>query len=376
MIDLIAALALISTPADNAIPPALVRPQSSQATSGQSIDYSAWTDLLRDIVFNVGLSDRTIPPTVILTGTRINTGNDSRYQYEGNRVVYHLLSDEYEAAITEYRRDLESLPDRINFDRLSSNEQLAYWLNLHNVAVIEQIMLSYPVTRLNRLDAHGTNEPLYEAKILTVAGVPLSLNDIRLRIVFPQWDDPRVMYGFFNGAIGGPNIRRRAYTGNTVWSDLDSNAAEFINSLRGIEIDRRHLEISHLYAEARDYLFPDWPIDIEAHLRAYAQDTAADEVREGGPIEADVEEWGVADLINGSRRCTGGAGDLQLQSYSASGTGTSSPCAIMPTNARILVDFVIERRLELIRNGAYGRVFVRDIPTEDPDDVQTDSSGE
>jgi len=81
-------------------------------------------------------------------------------------------------------------------------------------------------------------------------------------------------------------------------------------------------------------------------------------------------------LINGSRRCTGGAGDLQLQSYSASGTRSSSPCAIMPTNARILVDFVIQRRLELIRSGAYGRVFVRDIPTEDPDDVQTDNSEE
>lgn len=367
MIDLLAALALATSPAAE-VPPVFTRPEATAPRRGPTVDYSAWTALLRDIVLDVGLSNRQAPQRAILTGTRINTGNDSRYRFEGNRVAYHLLSEEYQAAISEYRRDLETLPDRVDFTGMSSDEQLAYWLNLHNVAVIEQIMLAYPVVRLNRLNAPGTDEHLYDAKILTVAGERLSLNDIRLGIVYPQWNDPRVMYGFHNGAIGGPNIRRSAYSGRDVWQQLDSNAAEFVNSLRGIEIDRDELEISSLYAEARDYFFPDWPNDIRSHLRAYAVDTAADEVNDGGPIDADVEEWGVADLINGSRRCTGGAGDLQLQTYIGDHVRTSGSCANMPANAQILVNHVIERRRELIRDGAYGRVYVRDVPTTDPDE--------
>lgn len=372
MFDFVAALALVTTQMSNDVPEPFERHDATERSSGQTIDYNTLTGLLQDIVLDVGLSDREAPPRVILTGTRINTANTSRYQFEGNRVAYHLLSDEYKAAITEYRRDLETLPDRINLAALSSDEQLAYWFNLHNVAVIEQVMLSYPVTRLNRLDAFGTDEPLYDAQILTVAGVPLSLNDIRYRIVYSQWDDPRVMYGFFNGTIGGPNIRRTAYTGNDVWRQLDSNAAEFINSLRGVESDRNELEISAMYADGRDYFFPDWPSDVRNHLRDYATDLAADEVAAGGPVDASVEEWGVADLINGSRRCTGGAGDLNLQSYSGDYVRTGTPCAAMPANARVLINHVIERRLELIRNGAYGRVYVRDVPTEDPDETSDD----
>ena len=206
--------------------------------------------------------------------------------------------------------------------------------------------------------------------------MPLSLNDIRLRIVYSQWNDPRVMYGFFNGAIGGPNIRRTAYTGSDVWRQLDSNAAEFVNSLRGVEADRNELKISSMYAEGRDYFFPNWPNDVRSHLADYATDLAADEVAAGGPVDASVEEWGVADLINGSRRCTGGSGDLNLLSYSGDYVRTGTPCAAMPANARILINHVIERLLELIRNGAYGRVYVRDVPTVDPDEVNNAEAGE
>jgi hypothetical protein len=372
----VAALALCAAApaamAQNGLAPEFSSFSRSNATGGPSVDYQIWTDLLRDIVYDVGQSDREPPAgRPILTGTRINTGNDSRYRYEGNRVVYHLMSDEYENAISEYRRDLETLPERVDFARLSSDEQLAYWMNLHNVAVIEQLMLEYPVTRVNRVRING--EPLYEAKILTVAGVPLSLNDIRMRIVYEQWNDPLVIYGFFNGAVGSPNILRNAYTGDNVWTALGNNAAEFINSLRGIEIDRNELEVSVIYADARPYFFPDWGRDLRAHLSAYAIDSAHDQLRGNLPIDADVEAWEIADLINGSSRCTGGVGDNTVQSWSAEGLVSSGVCGRIPQTAQALIRDVEIRRLELIRNGTYGRVYVRDIPTDDPDTEEDES---
>lgn len=279
------------------------------------------------------------------------------------------MSDEYQDAITTYREELESLPDQIDFSRLSSNEQLAYWLNLHNVAVIEQIMLNYPLTRVNRQNAYGTNENLFEAKILTVAGVPLSLNDIRLRIVYQQWDDPRVIYGFFNGAIGGPEIARNAFDGGTVWTQLDRNADEFINSLRGVEVAQRELRVSHLYREAERF-FPDFETDLRAHLARFANAETATQLAPGRPVRATVEDWHIADLINGSRRCTGPGGAATMYSGSpdpasgvvASGTSCSSA---LPSNALVLLDAVQERRIELLREGRYGEVFTVDIPTDE-----------
>lgn len=344
----------------------------SNQTGGPEIDYEVWTGLLRDIVLDVGLSDRDPPAgRPILTGTRINTGNTSRFRFEGNRVVYHTMSDEYLDAISEYRRDLETLPDRVDFSRLSSDEQLAYWINLHNVTVIEQIALNYPVTRLNNFRING--QSVYDAPILNVSGVPLSLNDIRLRIVFSQWNDPLVMYGFFNGAIGGPNILRHAYTGENVWTSLRNNGAEFVNSLRGVGTARHELEVSVIYEDAQPYFFPEWERDLREHLSTLAVDSASDQVRRGGPVDADVEAWEIADLINGSSRCTGGAGDLTIQSYSGAGVRGPSMCGTLPQHAVDLMTEVQIRRLELIRNGTYGRVYVRDIPTDDPDTPEDES---
>jgi hypothetical protein len=338
--------------------------------SRRHVDYSIWSDLMRDFVLNVPVMDRQ-PERVrsLNTGTRISTANESRYRYEANRVAYHLMSDEYKNAVTTYREELESLPDQVAFSSLSSDEQLAYWLNLHNVAIIEQVMLDYPVTRINRLKAHGTNEDVFEAKILTVAGVPLSLNDIRLRIVYAQWDDPRVIYGFFNGAIGGPELSRSAFDGTQVWSQLNRNANEFVNSLRGVEVARDELRVSHIYREAEKF-FPSFDADLRAHLGRYASAETAEQLVPGRRVRASVEDWHVADLINGSTRCTGTAGASTMLSSAPEnqlmGEAVAAPlsCSQLPTNGVMLMQAVTERRIELIEEGRYGEVFVRDVPTD------------
>jgi hypothetical protein len=339
--------------------------------SNRHVDYQIWSELLRDVVLNVPPMDRQPERTRTRnTGTRASTANETRYRYEGNRVVYHLMSDEYKEAITIYREDLEALPSQVDFSTLSSNEQLAYWFNLHNVAIIEQIMLDYPVTRVNRLDAHGTDQNVFEAKILTVAGVPLSLNDIRLRIVYAQWDDPRVIYGFFNGAIGGPEISRSAFDGGRVWGQLDANAREFVNSLRGVEVARSELRVSHIYDEARHF-FPDFDTDLRAHLASFANAETSLQLTDDRPVRASINEWHIADLINGSSRCTGTAGASTLMSTvpegsrNPSGASSALSCSTMPTNGLVLMNAVFDRRIELMEEGRFGEVYTIDVPTDE-----------
>ncbi|OLF80786.1 hypothetical protein AWH62_13770 [Maricaulis sp. W15] len=339
------------------------------------IDHSGWTLVLRDIVLNVPPMDRNPERSrPITTGTRLSTGNLSRYRYEGNRVVYHLMPDEYRDAITTLRQDLETLPDRIGgLEALNRDEQLAYWFNLHNVAVVEQILAAYPIRNINRLRAPGSDQSLFEGPLLTVAGQTLSLNDIRLRIVFEQWDDPRIIYGFFNGSVGSPELRRAAFEGDQVWEQLDASADEFVNALRGVDVHRRKLRVSHVYDDARG-LFDNFDRDLRRHLLAYANPETSSQLMGDRPLETNVADWQIADLINGSYRCRGSGGASPMLSYgwSEQGSGIANSCGVLPTNGRLLLNAVEQRRIELIGEGRYGEVFTNDLPSPDPDDTRPD----
>ncbi|MDF1768165.1 DUF547 domain-containing protein [Maricaulis sp.] len=382
----IALIAIASTPASHAQSQPMADFSvfaEANDNSNMVIDHEGWSVILRGIVLNVPPMDREPERTrPIQTGTRINTANTTRYRHEGNRVVYHVLNDEYREAITFQREDLEALPDQIGgLSRLSSNEQLAYWFNLYNVAIIEQTMLNYPVRWINNMEAHGSDENVFDAKILEVEGQRLSLNDIRHNIVYANWDDPRVIYGFFNGSVGSPELRRSAYTGAGVWGQLDRTAGEFVNALRGVEVNERELRVSVVYDEAR-VLFPDFETDLRAHLARYANEETAEQLHADRPVSARVSDWQVADMINGSRRCTGVAGPSTMTSFAFGNaeqtqqTGVVANCATMPTNAAILMTAVQNRRIELFREGRYGEVYTVDLPTIDTTEPAADAAPE
>ncbi len=266
------------------------------------IDYTLWDDALDFFVFPMGRSIREGAPSVEPgTGTRRVYGHDSRFRMEGNRIGFSFLSDEVIASLTEYRRDLESLPDQLDITTLSRNEQLAFWINLHNVAVIEQIALNYPLSQ-PRLMKLGTQElPLDEAKMVTVSGVAMSPRDIREQIVYPNWSDPRIIYGFFRGDIGGPSIQREAFTARNLTEQLNKSANEFVNSLRGVEKTGRTMRVSRIYAEAAPFYFPNWPADLRTHLATQAEDDVMAILAETRETRATTYEFDIADLQKGER---------------------------------------------------------------------------
>ncbi|RYG22834.1 MAG: DUF547 domain-containing protein, partial [Burkholderiales bacterium] len=238
-------------------------------TVAPRLDFSYWDKALHWFVLRMGRSLRESEPQPDkLTGSHMIFGHDSRYRLEGNRVAFSVMTDDARRELTEYRRELEQLPDSVPLTRLSRNEQLAYWINLHNVAMIEQIALAYPLSTPSRLRIGDAL--LDEAPFITVAGVHMSPRDIRTRIVYPNWHDPKVIYGFWHGDIGGPSISREAYDGSNVGQLLDEVAQEFVGSLRGTQRSGDTLLVSRLYLEAQPFYFADWPRDLRVHLLKYS----------------------------------------------------------------------------------------------------------
>lgn len=360
----LSALSLISAQASAAD---ITTAQAASLTAGSDeagprVDYEAFSMILDSIVFDVGHSDRQPAGRQLrITGSRISPESNSAYRYEGNRVALHLFEDIHSETISEYRAELEALPQQIALSELSRDEQLAYWLNLHNVVIIDLLQDRYPLRRIDREDIDGV--ALLDAPVITVEGVTLSLNDIRLRVVAEHWDDPRVIYGFFLGAIGGPSLQDEAFTGARVWSQLESSAREFVTALRGVDSLGRQPRISPLYEEFA-VLF-DGPDDLKAHLRSFAnaEVRAHIDAIEGAPDYLRFD-WHVADMTNGRPGCSGVTAGMNITIADRAGTrSNAADCDVLPPQAAQLLNVVIERRLEFLRNGQLGRVTVRDRPT-------------
>ena len=274
--------------------------------------------------------------------------------------MFSFFDNDIRKSFTEYRKDLERTADIVDIQKLSRNEQLAYWINLHNVAMIEQIAIAWPVRQPRSIEIDGVT--LDEAKFITVEDVALSLRDIREKIVFSNWKDAKVMYGFWRGEIGGPSIQREAFNADNVGRLLDRGARDFVNSLRGSQKRGSTLEVSEIFEEAAPFFFPDFDKDLRAHIALYANDDTQELLFNTSSIEANVKEYDIADLAGGVR-------EPSYQNITSDGVpiGTRIPQSM----ARLLQQR--EEKLDrIIREGRTGTVTFSniDLPGDEDNEVR------
>ncbi len=287
--------ATVSMAADTPVPEPF---QRFDENSKFVINYDDLTNLLRAVVVDVGMSTREkAAPAQAATGTRMKTSVKRSTVSEGNRFYYETFANNPEARqlLIGIQESLEQVPTDAPLQYFTRDEQLAYWLNLYNVTVLNEIIKVYPERNLKKL-LTGKNSILSQ-KILNVAGVPLSLDDIEYTILKTNYNsDPLIIYGLYQGYIGGPNIRKRAYTGNDVWRALKHNANEFVNSNRGTyPKDEKTFRVSSLYARNKAF-FPDFENDLTKHLLTYIEGAERPELQSASTIKADIDDWTVTDL--------------------------------------------------------------------------------
>ncbi|WP_020397980.1 DUF547 domain-containing protein [Kordiimonas gwangyangensis] len=286
------AVALIAMPSARAGVP---EPFAAHAEQEQvDITYDDLSYILRSTVFDAGRSDRKAAPRPKPeAGRLIVKVNTSSTRLEGNRLYFPAFEGNNLKALFQLRRELEALPGAVPMAEWTKRQQLAYWLNLYNVTVMSELAERYPEQEIRKVMAK-----LRKQKILRVAGRKLSLDDIRYDILFEKWQDPLVMYGLWQGYVGGPNIRREAYTAENVYELLADNAAEFINSNRGTRLKGDQVYISSYYAENL-MLFPDGEEGLKRHLVEFADPYYASHVHNAAELSMTTDDYYIADLFEG-----------------------------------------------------------------------------
>lgn len=322
----------------------------SKTPNADKIDYSIWDEAMKNIVVSMGPSLReSAPRPEPSLGSRRQYGHISRYRLEGTRVMFSFLDADVIASFTEYRKDLENTASIVDIQALSRNEQLAYWINLHNVALVEQIANAWPVRQPREILIDGV--PLDEARFITVEGIKLSPRDIREKIVYRHWKSPDVIYGFWRGEIGGPSLQKEAFNADNVARLLQRGASDFVNSLRGTHELGDRLQVSQLYQEAAPFFFPEFEKDLRAHLARHADEQTAALLAKTSGAEPAIAEHDIADLEGGVREPT-------LSNVTSNGQPVSFR---IPQSMAALLRERETKFQEIIRQGRTGTVTFSNI---------------
>jgi hypothetical protein len=298
----------LSMAADAAEPDVPEPFQGFDNASAYSINYDDLTDLLDAVVVDRGLSNRElVRPAPDITGTRMKD-KVTKTANEGNQFFYETFTDN--DAGRQFLRNIQlslmQVPDETPLEQFARNEQLAYWLNLYNVTVLNEVVAVYPRRSLRKL-VQG-EQSIFSEKLLTVAGVALSLNDIRFVVLKQNYDNnPLIIYGLYQGIVGGPSIRKSAYTGADVYNALANNAYEFINSNRGtFAYDEGIFRVSSMYERNSAY-FPDFESDLSQHLLQYLDGPQRARLEAASTLKPDINDWTVTDLGGTRQETIGGS---------------------------------------------------------------------
>ncbi len=266
---LVAALALTGcTTLEAQLAPAaepLRRWERHDAASTQTIDHRAWGALL------------------------------ARYRVAGAddvaRIRYAAVTPADRAALGQYVARLEA----VEIDRFNRREQFAYWVNLYNAATLRVVLDRYPVKSIRDIALGGLLEVgPWGAKLVTVKGERLSLDDIEHRILRPLWRDPRIHYVVNCASIGCPDMPPAPLTGANAETVLEAAARGYINHARGAAVRDGRVTVSSIYRWYRED-FGNSEAGVLAHLRRYAAPPLTAQLAGVSAIDRYRYDWALND---------------------------------------------------------------------------------
>lgn len=189
-----------------------------------------------------------------------------------NRVRYASVMPEDRKSLDAYVQQLQ----QEEVTRLNRSEQKAYWINLYNALTVKVVLDHYPVKSIRDINISPGmfSRGPWGAKLLSIQGQKVSLDDIEHRILRPLWKDNRVHYAVNCASLGCPNLQPEAYTSENTEALLEKGAREYVNHPRGVRREGERLQLSSIY----DWFQSDFGGSEESvvrHLQKYAEPALA-----------------------------------------------------------------------------------------------------
>ena len=154
-----------------------------------------------------------------------------------------------EAKLDQYLKVLE----KTDSDKLSPNDQFAFYINAYNAWTIKLILSGYPGVKSIKALGSILKSP-WKKKICRIDGDVITLDDIEHGILRPRFKDPRVHFAINCAALSCPPLISEPYQGSTLDRQLDNSAQNFISNPQRNYLKGNTLYVSKIFKWfARDF---------------------------------------------------------------------------------------------------------------------------
>lgn len=156
--------------------------------------------------------------------------------------LYVRNGDVYYRALKSDRAKLDGYVNLIgaaSVDKLSREDQIAFWINAYNALVLRTVIDHYPI------QGHAADYPqksirqipgAFEKTQHRVAGRMVTLDQIE-KDELSGFHDPRVYFALGRGAIGSGRLRSEAFAGPRLEEQLAETEAECVSRGQCIQVD-------------------------------------------------------------------------------------------------------------------------------------------
>jgi Protein of unknown function, DUF547 len=157
--------------------------------------------------------------------------------------LYVRNGDVYYRALKSDRGKLDGFVNQLGtaaVDRLSREEQIAFWLNAYNALVLKTVIDHYPIAGRSASYPQKSIRQIpgaFERLQHRVAGRTLTLDQIE-QTILTGFNDPRVFLALGRGADGSGRLRSEAFVPSRIEEQLAETVTECPTREQCMRIDR------------------------------------------------------------------------------------------------------------------------------------------
>ncbi|MCH4822135.1 DUF547 domain-containing protein [Gramella lutea] len=134
---------------------------------------------------------------------------------------------------------LNLLSDQKLDDSWSTDEVLAYYINLYNAYTVDLILRNYPVKSIKDINGAWTSE------FVMIGDTEISLGGIENSLL-RKMNEPRIHFAINCASISCPKLLNEAYTAEKIEEQLEKVTKEFVNSEKN-EIAGSSVKLSSIF---------------------------------------------------------------------------------------------------------------------------------
>ncbi len=222
----------------------------------------------------------------------------AKYYDPARGMNYKALKANDKKTLDELRRQMA----QVDVGALPRNDQLAYWINLYNISVVNVVVENYPVKSIRDISTDFiAHLNVFKKDYVQTRRGAMSLNDVENDKIRDSFKDPRIHFAINCAAKSCPPIRTEPYVGARISEQLDDQARTFLNGPHGVRLEKNGGELILHTTKIMDWFkddFEKWSAGRVAFIAHYVTPDKRKQIEAAGnqvDLKFDDYDWSLND---------------------------------------------------------------------------------